>query len=80
MMGTESYTGAHAVMGGAQMGAAMSSYGHLPPPSDLPPPPPELPPPPPPDEPIKIAVAAKFGNVDDEDSGFLMGGSSGTGL
>jgi hypothetical protein len=61
-----------------------SSYVKLwtlpPPPSDLPPPPPELPPPPPPDEPIKIAVAAKFGNVDDEDSGFLMGGSSGTGL
>jgi ENTH domain len=78
MMGTESYTGAHAVMGGAQM----SSYGHLPPPpSDLPPPPPsELPPPPPPDEPITIVVAAKFGNIDDEDSGFLMGGSSGTGL
>lgn len=82
MMGIESYTGVHAVMGGAQMGAAMSSYGHLPPPpSDLPPPPPsELPPPPPPDEPITIAVATRFGNIDDEDSGFLMGGSSGTGL
>lgn len=46
----------------------------------LPPPPPELPPPPPPDEPSTLVLAAKFGDVSHEESGFYMGGSSGAGL
>jgi hypothetical protein len=51
-----------------------------PPLGPLPPPPSELPPPPPPDEPSTLVLAAKFGDVSNEESGFYMGGSSGAGL
>jgi hypothetical protein len=78
-----------ALMGAMTMKAMISGMNGLggapsvaPPPSVPPPIPSEPPLPPPADEPIRIQVAAHFGDNDDDDddSGFVMGGAIGTGL
>lgn len=79
MMGAEAVTGGDAMMGGTSMGAGMPSYGMAPPPTDLPPMSPSQMPPP--YEPTTLAVAEKFGDIgEEEDTGFLMGGTCGSGL